>query len=206
MIDLAISMSKEVHDWSKIKEIVIRTSHNTHYVIGTGSKDPQKYDPTAPRETLDHSLMYIFAVALQDGRWHSVNSYTPERAGREDTVTLWRKIRTVEDAMWTKRYFADDPSLKAFGGHVKILYDDGGVQEGELAVANAHPLGKNPFGRADYIRKFMAITDGIVESAEQSRFLDLVQRLPTLSAEQLMGLTMTVNSDRLEVASLKGIF
>ena len=58
----------------------IHTSHHTHNVIGSGSNDPQKLDPDASRETLDHSIMYILAVALQDGRWHHVASYAPARA------------------------------------------------------------------------------------------------------------------------------
>ena len=33
-------------------------------------------DPNASRETLDHSIMYIFAVALEDADWHHVKSYT----------------------------------------------------------------------------------------------------------------------------------
>ena len=81
-----------------MEKIVIHTSHHTHAVIGTGANDPQKMDPKASRETLDHSIMYIFAVALQDGRWHHVDSYTPKRAGRADTVRLWHKIETREDA------------------------------------------------------------------------------------------------------------
>ena len=63
----------------KIENINIYTSHHTHNVIGTGANDPQKMDPNASRETLDHSIMYIFAVALEDGSWHHVKSYTPER-------------------------------------------------------------------------------------------------------------------------------
>ena len=66
--------------------VLITTSHHTHYVIGSGANDPQKYDPTASRETLDHSIPYIFTVALQDGAWHHVDSYAPGRAGRADTV------------------------------------------------------------------------------------------------------------------------
>ena len=72
----------EIGDISQIESIVIHTSHHTHYVIGTGANDPQKMDPKASRETLDHSIMYIFAVALQDGRWHHVDSYAPKRASR----------------------------------------------------------------------------------------------------------------------------
>ena len=40
-------------------------------------------DPYASRETLDHSIMYIFAVALEDGVWHHIKSYTPQRARKK---------------------------------------------------------------------------------------------------------------------------
>ncbi|MBN8927808.1 MAG: MmgE/PrpD family protein, partial [Rhodospirillales bacterium] len=86
LIDLAFRMREQIENFEKISKIVIHTSHHTHYVIGTGANDPQKMDPKASRETLDHSIMYIFAVALQDGTWHHVDSYAPKRAGRADTV------------------------------------------------------------------------------------------------------------------------
>ena len=63
-----------------IVTIVIFSSHHTHFVIGSGSNDAQKYDPTASRETLDHSLPYIFTVALQDGQWNHIRSYSYERS------------------------------------------------------------------------------------------------------------------------------
>ena len=67
LIDLARSMRKKIDNINKIESIEIYTSHHTHYVIGSGANDPQKMDPNASRETLDHSIMYIFAVALEDG-------------------------------------------------------------------------------------------------------------------------------------------
>ena len=76
LIDLAINLNKKIKNISNIKKIKIYTSHHTHYVIGTGANDPQKMDPNSSRETLDHSIMYIFAVALEDGRWHHIDSYT----------------------------------------------------------------------------------------------------------------------------------
>ena len=66
-------------------------------------------DPYASRETLDHSIMYIFAVALEDGAWHHVKSYTPQRARRKSTVKLWQKIVTRENKKWTKKYHNKDP-------------------------------------------------------------------------------------------------
>ena len=64
LIDLAKKLKQKVSNLNQIKKIDIYTSHHTHYVIGTGANDPQKMDPNASRETLDHSIMYIFAVAL----------------------------------------------------------------------------------------------------------------------------------------------
>ncbi len=145
LIDLAFRMGRRVRDWDDVESILIETSHHTHNVIGTGSNDPQKFDPDASRETLDHSIMYIVAVALQDGEWHHVRSYDPQRAQRPDTVALWKKISTVEDPRWTARYHSEDAAVKAFGGRVIITLKNGTVIEDELAVANAHTLGATPW-------------------------------------------------------------
>jgi len=197
LIDLAFRMRKKISDFALIDKIIIHTSHHTHSVIGTGAADPQKFDPTASRETLDHSIMYIFAVALQDGRWHHVESYTRERAARPDTVRLWRSIETREDPQWTRRYHETNPSLKAFGGRVEILFKDGSRLEDQMAVANAHPLGAKPFARADYIHKFRTLTDGIISPDESQRFLDAAQHLPGLPAADLFRLNLELPENKL---------
>jgi 2-methylcitrate dehydratase len=73
-IDLARRLRGRLPDLARVRSVTILTSHHTHYVIGTGSGDPQKFDPDASRETLDHSLPYIFAVALEDGTWDHTSS------------------------------------------------------------------------------------------------------------------------------------
>ncbi|MEO0612610.1 MAG: MmgE/PrpD family protein [Pseudomonadota bacterium] len=206
LIDLAFRMGKKIDDFDKVKSIVLHTSHHTHYVIGTGAGDPQKMDPQASRETLDHSIMYIFAVALQDGAWHHVRSYAPERAQRADTVRLWHKVSTIEDPEWTRRYHSPDPNEKAFGARVVITMEDGSVLEDELGIANAHPFGARPFGRAEYIQKFKTLTDDILEAHESARFLDLVQHLPDLNAGQVRELNPVAPAGYLEENAAKGIF
>ena len=208
LIDLARKMGGRIADFDAIDNIVIQTSHHTHYVIGTGAGDPQKMDPTVSRETLDHSIMYIFAVALQDQAWHHVNSYAPERAQRPDTVRLWHSVSTVEDPKWTERYHHPDPNQRAFGGRVVITMKDGSILEDELAVADAHPAGARPFARENYINKFNTLVDGIVSNGERDRFLDTVQRLPNLSADELGGLHVTLDGVTLDYATRddRGIF
>lgn len=205
LIDLAFRLRARIPDLGAVKKIVIHTSHHTHNVIGTGANDPQKFDPTASRETLDHSIMYIFAVALEDGAWHHVASYTRERAAKTDTVELWQKIETREDPEWTHRYHASDPSERAFGGRVEVLLSDGTTITDELAVANAHPQGAKPFGRADYIRKFRVLTEGIVAPAEADRFITAAEHVTMLRAGELDRLSVAVPPGKLAVG-LPGIF
>ncbi|PKI91636.1 2-methylcitrate dehydratase [Actinomycetales bacterium SN12] len=210
IIDLARRLgtdSPALRDPANIESIVLHTSHHTHNVIGSGAGDPQKYDPTASRETLDHSVPYIFAVALQDGTWHHVDSYTPERAQRPDTVELWHKITTVEDAEWTRRYHSTDISEKAFGGRVEITLTDGTTVVGEIAVADAHPLGARPFTRENYIRKFRVLAQPVLDVVEIERFLELVQRLPELTAAEVQELSIVAKKGLLASADApKGLF
>lgn len=205
LIDLAFRMRAEIKDFETIEKVIIHTSHHTHYVIGTGANDPQKMDPKASRETLDHSIMYIFAVALQDGTWNHVDSYAPKRAARADTVRLWHKIETREDKTWTDRYHTADANKKAFGGRVEIIFKDGSKLVDELAVANAHSLGARPFEREDYIKKFDMLTAGIISPRESNRFLEAVQELPRLPAEELYRLNIAIPAGALKTGK-PGIF
>ncbi len=209
-IDLARRMKQTLAErglvTTDIESIVLHTSHHTHYVIGTGANDPQKMDPNASRETLDHSIMYIFAVALEDGAWHHIDSYAPERANRPETIELWHKISTVEEPEWTRRYHSQDPNEKAFGAKAVITFRDGTVVEDEMAVADAHPLGARPFAREQYIQKFRTLAAGLVEEDEQQRFLDAAQNLENLT--DLRELNVRVTEQTLAEApdTPKGLF
>ena len=209
-IDLARRLHAEhpeLADPGSVDSILLRTSHHTHYVIGSGANDPQKYDPTASRETLDHSIPYIFTVALQDGTWHHVDSYAPERAAREDTVALWRKVTTEEDAEWTRRYHSLDLAEKAFGGEVVITLADGRTLRDEIAVADAHPQGARPFARAQYIDKFRSLADGVLEEREIARFLDAAENLAELPSGQLHRLNVLAAPGVLDPSDApKGLF
>lgn len=205
LIDLARRLGPQL-DPGEVEHIRIRTSHHTHHVIGSGSGDPQKYDPRASRETLDHSVPYIFAVALQDQTWHHERSYARERSTRPDTVALWQRITTVEDPEWTRRYHAADPREKAFGGRVEIELVDGAVLTDEIAVADAHPLGDRPFGREQHIAKFRQLADGVIAENDQQHFLDAVTRLPELTPEQLTELALPGRHQSGETPTTTGIF
>ena len=206
LIDLARSLNKKVGNISNIESIEIHTSHHTHYVIGTGANDPQKMDPKASRETLDHSIMYIFAVALEDGKWHHVNSYTSSRANKKSTVELWQKIKTFEDKEWTQKYHDPHPNKKCFGGRVIIKMKDGTKIEDEISVADAHPSGNRPFARSNYIEKFQNLTKGIILPKESGRFLKDVQNLRKLKSGELTKLNVEVKGKSIKTRNKQSIF
>jgi len=206
LIDIAKILNKKISNRNNIKKIDIYTSHHTHYVIGTGANDPQKMDPNASRETLDHSIMYIFAVALEDADWHHVKSYTKKRSNKKSTIKLWKSIKTHEDKKWTKKYHNPDPKKKAFGAKVIVTMNNGKKISESLERADAHPYGARPFKRINYVNKFLTLTKGILNKKESDRFLRTVQRLKSLKSGQLDKLNITVKKNQLKKNLKKGIF
>ena len=77
-----------------------------------------------------------------------------------------------------------------------------------MALANAHSDGARPFQREQYIGKFKTLTDSIITPEESGRFLDLVQNLRNLSAEELLGLNVQVSPDAMPLheRDTRGIF
>src|SRR5690606_20610349 len=130
------------------------------------------------------------------------------RAQREDTVELWHKIPTAEEAESARRYHSIDPAEKAFGGRVEITLTDGSTVIDEIAVADAHPLGARPFGREQYIRKFRILAQPVLDADEIERVLELVQRSPELTAAEVAELSIIAKAGVLGSAAEppKGLF
>ena len=77
----------------------------------------------------------------------------------------------------------------------------------EISVADAHPNGKSPFKREDYIKKFKTLTSSIIEISESERFLNDVQNLRNLNKSELQKINIKVKSDiQKNTGSNKGIF
>ncbi len=206
LIDIAKKLNKKITNLNQIKKIDIYTSHHTHNVIGTGANDPQKINPNSSRETLDHSIMYIFAVALEDANWHHVKSYTKSRANRKSTIKIWHSIKTHEDKKWTRKYHDPNPKNKSFGAKVIITLKNGRKIIEQLDKADAHPYGLRPFVRKNYINKFLILTKNIISKKEGYKFLKNVQNLKKLKSGRLDKLNIEIKKSKLKKNKRKGIF
>ena len=168
-----------------MREVVVRTSHHTHTVIGSGSNDPEKYDPDASRETLDHSVMYILAVALEDGRWHHVDSYLPERAHRPSTSGALAQDpdrgRPRVDGALPRPGPGAEGVRRPRRRHARRRHR----RDRGAPVADAHPNGRRPWRWPDYLGKLEQLTDGRLTPDARERFVDLAGRLGRLSPEEV---------------------
>ena len=209
LIDLAFKMRNKIRDLKEIKKINIYSKKYTHIVMGSGSNDPEKYSPEASRETLDHSAMYIFAVALEDGCWHHETSYSNERKTRAETVRLWRKIETFEDPEFNKKYYDEkEPLKKVQGAKVEITLNDGSIILETLDFANAHPSGTTPFRRNEYIKKMKSLINGFVSHREELRFVQLINNLENLNSDEIQTLNLVCDEGTVDLNKNKinGIF
>ena len=145
-------------------------------------------------------------MALEDGDWHHVKSYTKARANKKSTIKIWKSITTHEDKKWTKKYHDPNPKNKSFGAKVVVTLSDGKKIIEQLDRADAHPYGARPFKRQNYIQKFLTLTDGILDKKESSRFLKTVQNLKNLKAGELNKLNIRVKRSQIKKNTKKGIF
>ena len=209
IIDVAFLLREKIKNLQEIKKINIYSKKYTHIVMGSGSNDPEKYSPEASRETLDHSAMYIFAVALEDGFWHHETSYSNERKQNPETVKLWRKIETFEDPEFNRKYYDErDPLKKVQGAKIEIIMNDETKIIEQLDFANAHPNGKNPFGRNEYIDKMQPLINGFVSQQEELRFINLISNLEKLDSNEIQNLNLTCDQGTVDLNKnkIEGIF
>jgi len=84
---------------------------------------------------------------------------------------------------------------------------EGSVISDELGLADAHPSGRRPFTRSNYIEKFKSLTDGLVTISESRKFLKNIQNLKKLSARDIQKLNIELKKDnKVKKLSESGIF
>ena len=78
----------------------------------------------------------------------------------------------------------------------------------QLEFANAHPNGKTPFGRDEYINKMKILTKNIIHKQEENRFINLIGNLEKLKSNEIKTLNIVCKEKHLDFKknNIKGIF
>ncbi len=139
--------------------------------------DPSKYDPHT-KETADHSLPYVIAVALVD-RQVTPAQFTMEKIMDEQVRAQLKKIEVLADPEIEKVF----PALQR--AIVSITSIDGRIFTKQLDFPKGDP--RNPLSDQEVEEKFSALAEGVLSKTAQQKVKDAIWRLETLeSVSQLM--------------------
>ena len=74
---------------------------------------------------LDHSIMYIFAVALEDGDWHHVKSYTKQELIEKVLLKFGNQLQLMKIKNGLKNIMILIQRNKSFGAKVVVTLNNG---------------------------------------------------------------------------------
>jgi 2-methylcitrate dehydratase len=159
---------------AQVKSMTIESHDASVDIIGS---EPEKWRPET-RETADHSLPYITAIALIDGEVTS-KQFKPERFADPEIWKFLENVKVERNAELSAMY----PGAVANIVHVDL--DDGR----RLTKRVDYPLGhaKNPLKDSEVEKKFHALVDPALGAGGAKKIVDLVWKLDEAkSVDELM--------------------
>ncbi|QQG49213.1 MAG: MmgE/PrpD family protein [archaeon] len=173
----AIEVMKKAGRAGQIKEVLVET-HEAGYTIL--AKDREKWRP-ATKETADHSLPYMVAMALLKGRVDN-ETYSEENIHDEKNLDMVRRVKVVEDKRLTQMYPAG-----GMPNRVTVTMADGRKVSSQVDFPRGHPL--NPMTKLEVEAKFLNLTRKHLGAKRARKALDELWRLETArDLEHVLGL------------------
>ena len=160
---MALEIRKKVK-LDDIEAIQVQAYWNAYNEIGS---EPQKWDPQT-RETADHSLPYLLAVALADGNI-TPSSFTLERIRDPKLRPLMNKITVSENPEFTRAH------PEAMMSEIEVV-----TRSGERLVERAtYPRGHrhNPMTDQEVEAKFLGLCQEVLTPRKSQVALDTLWRL-----------------------------
>jgi 2-methylcitrate dehydratase len=163
-IEAALFLRKEIADLAQVRSLTIESHDASVDIIGS---ELEKWKPET-RETADHSLPYITAIALIDGEVTS-KQFERERFADPKVWKFLENVKVERNAELSAMY----PGAVANIVHVDLA--DGK----RLTKRVDYPLGhaKNPLKDSEVEGKFKALVEPAMGDARAKKIVDLVWKL-----------------------------
>jgi 2-methylcitrate dehydratase len=176
-IEAALLLRKEITDLAQMKSVTIESHDAAVDIIGS---ELEKWKPET-RETADHSLPYITAIALIDGEVTS-KQFERERFADPKVWKFLEKVKVERNAELSAMY----PGAVANIVHVDLA---GGKR---LTKRVDYPLGhaRNPLKDTEVEGKFFALVTPVLGEKRARAIVDLVWKLD--QAKNVNGLMKAV--------------
>ena len=123
------------------------------------------------KETADHSLPYITAVALMDGNV-TLKQFDQEHLHNKALLDLVQKVECKE-----KKEYSDIYGV-SFPNKVTITMNNGKIYEKEIINPKGHPL--NPLSHSEIELKFRQSSEGLLNESLQDQLIGYVWDLENL--------------------------
>src|SRR5213595_2849336 len=163
-IEAALSLRKQILDPAQVKSVTIESHDASVDIIGSAA---EKWRP-ATRETADHSLPYITAIALIDGEVTN-KQFEPERFADPRVWKFLENVHVERNAELSAMY----PGAVANIVHVDLA--DGR----RLTKRVDYPLGhaKNPLKDSQVEEKFNVLIDPMLGSDRARKIIEIAWKL-----------------------------
>jgi 2-methylcitrate dehydratase len=177
-IEAALTLRKEIGDPSQVQSVRIESHDASVDIIGS---EPEKWKPET-RETADHSLPYITAIALIDGEVTN-KQFEPERFADPKIWKFLENVKVERNAELSSLY------AKAVANIVHVTLKDGRT----LTKRVDYPLGNafNPVSDKQLEGKFSALVVPAIGDGKAKAIVDLVWKLDEAkNVDELMQATV----------------
>jgi len=176
-IEAALFLRSQIDDLSKIKGVVIESHDAAVDIIGS---EPEKWKPKT-RETADHSLPYITAIALIDGEVTD-RQFGPQRFKDPEVWKFLENVKVERHAELSAMY------PEAVGNIVHVDLADGR----RLTRRVDYPLGnaKNRLKDSAVEGKFLGLVEPVIGERRAKKIIELVWKLD--EAKNVDGLVQTM--------------
>src|SRR5437773_1218782 len=163
-IEAALFLREQIEDLSQVKAMTIESHDASVDIIGS---EPEKWKPET-RETADHSLPYITAIALIDGEV-TEKQFQPNRFKDPKVWKFLENVKVERNAELSALY----PGAVANVVHVELA--DGR----RLTKRVDFPMGhaKNPLKDSQVEEKFSVLVGPMLGSDRARKIVDIVWKL-----------------------------
>ncbi len=171
-IDLALELQSQVI-LSEIESIRIRTYHTA---VRSAATEPQKWAPQT-RETADHSIPYLVAVAILEGKV-TPESFSRARLQDPEVSSLIEKITVEEDKDYTGRFPQEYPCW------MEVALTTGQRLMAELSYPQGHF--RNPMSDDQVVEKFTSLSSHLLSKEQCDAALEILWSFDRLSDLSLL--------------------
>jgi 2-methylcitrate dehydratase len=163
-IEAALFLRKQIDRLAEVKSVTIESHDAAVDIIGS---EPEKWRPRT-RETADHSLPYITAIALIDAEVTN-KQFEPERFKDPEVWKFLENVKVERNAELSAMY------PEAVANIVQVNLADGR----RLTRRVDYPLGhaKNPLKDSEVEGKFNALVVPVLGKRRAKEILDFVWKL-----------------------------